>query len=239
MDWVRLSNIFKNLCISGFFIVLGYVFLDVGAFTKVEVTNIRNEVSKTNTMINEEIPKLRVDTMALLNTTVIKLDGRISSIEDKAFAKLGSVETNLNTITSSVTKVSDEAVLLSQDYRKIPNTLNKFDKELNCVDNDFCWQNLTTDTLVSVRNMAQDGNKSFLLFNEKFPNVVKNMDDITADVKIVSTSFADGVPKVVKSTENITANIDRLTKPKWYDRLIGWGVNGSMIYFNINRGRLN
>jgi hypothetical protein len=30
------------------------------------------------------------------------------------------------------------------------------------------------------------------------------------------------------------ANLDRLTKPHWYDRLIGYGLNGVMIYRNLN-----
>jgi len=29
-------------------------------------------------------------------------------------------------------------------------------------------------------------------------------------------------------------NLDRLTKPRWYDRLIGYGLNGVVIYRNLN-----
>lgn len=32
----------------------------------------------------------------------------------------------------------------------------------------------------------------------------------------------------------ITGNIDRLTKPRWYDRLLGYGLNGIVMYRNLN-----
>jgi hypothetical protein len=32
----------------------------------------------------------------------------------------------------------------------------------------------------------------------------------------------------------IRGNIDRLTKPHWYDRLLGYGLNGVILYRNLN-----
>ena len=32
----------------------------------------------------------------------------------------------------------------------------------------------------------------------------------------------------------ITPNINRLTKPRWYDRVLGYGLNGVVIYRNLN-----
>ncbi len=32
----------------------------------------------------------------------------------------------------------------------------------------------------------------------------------------------------------ITGNVDRLTKPHWYDRLLGYGLNGVILYRNLN-----
>jgi hypothetical protein len=32
----------------------------------------------------------------------------------------------------------------------------------------------------------------------------------------------------------VADNLERLTKPKWYDRLIGYGLNGVVIYRNLN-----
>jgi len=32
----------------------------------------------------------------------------------------------------------------------------------------------------------------------------------------------------------ITGNVDRLTRPRWYDRLLGYGLNGVILYRNLN-----
>lgn len=36
------------------------------------------------------------------------------------------------------------------------------------------------------------------------------------------------------NVDGITANINRLTKPRWYDRVLGYGLNGVVIYRNLN-----
>ena len=36
------------------------------------------------------------------------------------------------------------------------------------------------------------------------------------------------------NVNGITANINTLTKPRWYDRLLGYGLNGVVIYRNLN-----
>jgi hypothetical protein len=36
------------------------------------------------------------------------------------------------------------------------------------------------------------------------------------------------------NVDGITLNINRLTMPRWYDRLLGYGLNGVVIYRNLN-----
>ena len=57
----------------------------------------------------------------------------------------------------------------------------------------------------------------------------------------MSVDIRAAVPGYVKTwngiggnIQGITANVDRLTKPHWYDRLLGYGLNGVMIYRNLN-----
>jgi len=33
---------------------------------------------------------------------------------------------------------------------------------------------------------------------------------------------------------NVADNVDRLTKPKWYDRVLGYTLNGAILYRNLN-----
>jgi len=51
----------------------------------------------------------------------------------------------------------------------------------------------------------------------------------------------DAVPRTLATWNQIgvgvaatASNLDRLTKPHWYDRLIGYGLNGVLIYRNLN-----
>lgn len=36
------------------------------------------------------------------------------------------------------------------------------------------------------------------------------------------------------NTGNVAKNIERLTSPRWYDRLIGYGLNGAIMYRSLN-----
>jgi ABC-type transporter Mla subunit MlaD len=56
-----------------------------------------------------------------------------------------------------------------------------------------------------------------------------------------STTFSSALPGFVRNADSLVAdsaatanNLNRLTKPKWYDRLIGYGLNGVVIYRNLN-----
>jgi hypothetical protein len=76
--------------------------------------------------------------------------------------------------------------------------------------------------------MARSGSNSFLTFNKEVPK-------ITNEINKVSTSFANGVPVILDNVTKITNNIDRLTKPKWYDRILGIGANATLVYYNVTR----
>jgi hypothetical protein len=57
----------------------------------------------------------------------------------------------------------------------------------------------------------------------------------------MSTEIRGAVPGTLKTwngiggnVQAITGNVDRLTKPHWYDRLLGYGLNGVILYRNLN-----
>jgi hypothetical protein len=82
-----------------------------------------------------------------------------------------------------------------------------------------------------------------------------SLDDLYFDIKgsvasatVAATSVSQmsldvraALPKAINTwqgigtnVDGITANINRLTKPRWYDRLLGYGLNGVVIYRNLN-----
>jgi len=82
-----------------------------------------------------------------------------------------------------------------------------------------------------------------------------SIDDLYWDVKasvesatVAANSFGQmsldvrgAVPRTIATWDGIggnfraiTGNIDRLTRPHWYDRLLGYGLNGVILYRNLN-----
>jgi len=47
-------------------------------------------------------------------------------------------------------------------------------------------------------------------------------------------AIAGNVQTATLRFSGVADNLNRLTKPKWYDRLIGYGLNGVVIYRNLN-----
>jgi len=55
------------------------------------------------------------------------------------------------------------------------------------------------------------------------PSFIAQGQKISANVDSATMEFS-----------GVAANLNRLTKPKWYDRLLGYGLNGVIIYRNLN-----
>jgi len=78
------------------------------------------------------------------------------------------------------------------------------------------------------------------VFN-RYVGAAKGIERAAANFGQMSTEFRNAVPTSLKTwqdigsnVQGITGNIDRLTKPRWYDRLLGYGLNGVVIYRNLN-----
>jgi hypothetical protein len=60
-------------------------------------------------------------------------------------------------------------------------------------------------------------------FRNAVPSFITQGQAITANVNTATTEFS-----------GVAANLNRLTKPKWYDRLLGYGLNGIIMYRDLN-----
>jgi|694.fasta_scaffold16863_13 hypothetical protein len=230
----KILNIIKNLSIIAFFCVSIFFLFKISN----TIDALEREVKQTNSIIRSEIPLIRGEVFKTTNTALLKIDNRLISIEKNLFSRIDVIESktfnSIDKLHANLDKITEESILLSKDYRTIPvnisGIMTPLNARLDCKYNDSCWPNLFTDVLIDTRNTARTASSSFILFNREVPK-------ITSDVNKVSTSFAVGLPVVIDNTSKITNNINRITKPRWYDRLIGAGVNGSMIWFNINSSR--
>jgi len=78
------------------------------------------------------------------------------------------------------------------------------------------------------------------VFN-RYQGTAKAMERAAGDISAMSLDFRRDWPEYLrtwngigKNVEETTASIDKLTKPHWYDRLIGYGLNAAVIYRNLN-----
>jgi hypothetical protein len=228
----KLTSIIKNLSIVCFF-VYSIIFL---VNLNKTLDSIAKDFNQTNTRLLTEISLVRQDFTKTTNTAISKIDNRIISIEKNLFSRIENIESktfaSVEKLNVNLDRITDESIALSRDYRTIPrdftNTIKPINERMNCVYNDSCWPNLFTDVLVDTRNMARSGSNSFLTFNKEVPK-------ITNEINKVSTSFANGVPVILDNVTKITNNVDRLTKPKWYDRILGIGANATLVYYNVTR----
>lgn len=228
----RIFSILKNLSISIFFLALSYSVLEI----TLSIKNMESDVLISTSMIRKEIPILRNSVFVLVDDSVKRIDRRVASVEKNLFARVDSIEkktfAEIEKTNRDIHQVALSIDNLSQEYNKVPNELFKITKNIepniNCSINDYCWPNLFSDLLIDSRNMVRDGSKTFSLVNREVPK-------FTSDINKVSTSLAVEIPKVTENTTKITDNINRLTKPKWYDRLLGIGANATLIYYNIGR----
>ncbi len=61
-----------------------------------------------------------------------------------------------------------------------------------------------------------------------------NFGQMSTDVRTALPTAITTWQGIGTNMNGITANINRLTKPRWYDRLLGYGLNGIVIYRNLN-----
>ena len=78
------------------------------------------------------------------------------------------------------------------------------------------------------------------LFN-RYVGASKGIERAALNFGQMSTDVRNALPSAITTwhgiganVQGITGNINRLTKPRWYDRLLGYGLNGVVIYRNLN-----
>lgn len=231
---LKIVKVVQGIVITVFFITLigtGVRINKILNQVEVEIVNTSNELNKT---LNETTNTLKsLQTVPLIVEETRKdLFKQTKSIERNLFARVDHIENELFSQTQQIVDSTDNALFnlnrASFSVEKNSETLNSVLLETNknlksineymdCESNSFCWPNLTQDTLISIRNVAQDANKTYLLLNESIPKYNEMMLNIT------------------NNTTEITKNVAKLTKPKWYDRLLSTTIAGAAIYVSATK----
>jgi DNA anti-recombination protein RmuC len=89
---------------------------------------------------------------------------------------------------------------------------------LDCDHNVDCVFNRFQGTSKAIETSAQQFGQMSKTFSTALPGFVKNANSLVAD------------------SLGIAANVKRLTSPRWYDRLIGYGLSAGAAYRDLNPG---
>ena len=237
------------LSLAGLVVMIGMLVNDSRAAVKVTYSlpaQVHNELQATRDLTDRQANDLRTQVLAKvtdvqtkLGTDVTKLvttlDNRIGKLETDSFSTLNTLSTNVNTqlttlntnVNAQLTTANGSVGTLATAYGDVPKVLGaRFNYFTDCDANGLCWQNALSDNMLSFRASSRDLSVAMQGISSTLPTIASN-------IQAGTDTFKNGFPAIVKNTTDITHNIEVLTHPKWYWRLLGAATQGSAIYFNV------
>lgn len=122
--------------------------------------------------------------------------------------------------------------------RRLGDTLARVDTALGKIDE---IRGDLRPTLANTAALTADARNSW---DDLYWDVKASVESATVAANRfaqMSGDVSSSLPRTLKTwdgigdnVESITGNIQRLTKPHWYDRLLGYGLNGAILYRNLN-----
>jgi hypothetical protein len=199
----------------------------VGAFrllqaARTAVTAIPGEIRATRMAVAAEVEATRVDLSSQIGAArreaLAGAERQATALRVEALAEVGEIR-----------KTAD---------RRIGDTLGRVDAALAKIDE---VRGDLRPVLVNSAALAADAKDSW---DDLYWDVKASVASATVAANNfgqMSQDIRGAVPPTVATwngiggnVQSITANINRLTKPHWYDRLLGYGLNGVILYRNLN-----
>jgi ABC-type transporter Mla subunit MlaD len=153
-----------------------------------------------------QLAALRTDALTEVAEIRKMVDRRLGDTLARADTALGTVEALRQGLQPAL---DNSAAIAAQVNASLPLFLD-CDHNVDCVFNRY------VGVSKGMERAAQNFGQASTTFDHAFPRILGSADSLVAD----SAATA--------------ANIKRLTTPRWYDRLIGYGLNGVVIYRNLN-----
>jgi hypothetical protein len=190
-----------------------------------------------------EIQATRAAVVAEIQATRSDLTGQVDAARKDL---LGRTERQVAALRGDV--VGEVAEIRKAADRRVGDTLGRIDTALGKVEELRADLKPSLDHAASITKQADDAAPLFLdcefnqdcLFNryvgasKGIERAAMNFGQMSADVRTTVPAAIATWQGIGMNVNGITANVNQLTKPRWYDRLLGYGLNGVMIYRNLN-----
>jgi ABC-type transporter Mla subunit MlaD len=153
-----------------------------------------------------QIAALRKDTLAEVDQIRQTADRRTVDMLARADVALGTLEATRRDLEPTL---ANSAAISAQVNDALPLFLD-------CDHNADCMFNRYVGASKGIERAAM------------------NFGQASADVRSVVPQMLATWNQIGVGVAGTAANLDRLTKPHWYDRLLGYVLNGVVIYRNLN-----
>lgn len=192
------------------------------------VNAIPAEIRATRAALIVEVQGARRDLNAQVRGIAVRSERQVAALRSDSLAELDEIR-----------RTAD---------RRIGDTLAHADRALDIIDGARQDLKPTLQNSAAITTQVNDALPLYLdcdhnpdcAFN-RYVGASKGIEQAAANFGQASADVRNAVPQMLTTWNQIgvgvagtAANLDRLTKPHWYDRLIGYGLNGVVIYRNLN-----
>jgi hypothetical protein len=203
--------------------------------TTATVSAIPGEIAATRMALIGEIAGARRDLNVLAKGTQDDLNSQMTALRKETLAEVAEIR-----------QTADRRI--GDTLGRVDGALAHADTALGTVEAIRKDMKPVFDHAGSVAAQVDDAAPLFLdcdynqdcAFNrfqgtsKAFERAAINFGQMSQDVRVALPGFVKNANSLVADSAATAANIKRLTTPKWYDRIIGYVLNGVVIYRNLN-----
>jgi hypothetical protein len=192
------------------------------------VQAIPGEIDGTRAALVNEVDATRRDLYKQLRDLTVRSDRQATALRAETLAEVDQIRQTAD--------------------RRLGDTLARADAALDTLDAARRDLKPTLENSAAITAQVNDALPLFLdcdhnpdcVFN-RYVGASKGIERAAMNFGQASADVRSAVPQMLATWNQIgvgvagtAVNLDRLTKPHWYDRLIGYGLNGVVIYRNLN-----
>ena len=207
-------------------------------------TQITREGNATRQATSSAIADTRRDVLKEVGHVRTDVMGRLDTAIGAANTQMTGLRGDLNRQSTDIASKADNQItgLRGDLNTRLTDISGKLDAQLTTANSTLDAQLTTANNSLNTQLLAANGSLSGIGVSLK--PALDAAAGITTQVNEALPLWLDceGNPScafnlyqgTAKSIEHTAQNFDRLTKPKWYDRLLGYGVNTAVLYRDLN-----
>lgn len=217
----------------------------LAALTAVAVTTayvvgaVPDEIRATRAAATGEVRATRAALVGEVRATRRDLDAQLNSLAARSERQFSALRLETLAEVDQIRQTAD---------RRLGDTLARADTALGTVAAARRDLQPTLENSAAITAQVNDALPLFLdcdhnpdcMFN-RYVGASKGIESAAMNFGQASADARKAVPQMLATWNQIgvgvagtASNLDRMTKPHWYDRLIGYGLNGILIYRNLN-----